>query len=157
MNPVHSRSLLRRRAGVIAALALGTGFLAMAPTSVGAQATFDQAAPRIARTVSLQANKTKVKKGRNVTLSGVVTQAEAGTACTGSAGVEIQRKQSGESDFTTVTSFIAEPTGAFSTELLVLKTAEYRAVVPATELSTGSCDAATSPIVKVKAKRKKKR
>jgi hypothetical protein len=104
------------------------------------------------RTLTLDANKNKVKKGKKVTLTGRVTQTrQGGTACAANQGVELQRKKPSQTTFTTVEQLQTDAAGNFSAKEKVKKTFEYRFQVP----ETATCDDGLSNTEKVKVKKKK--
>jgi hypothetical protein len=103
-----------------------------------------------ARTVSLDANKNKVKKGKKVTLAGQIVDGALNTSgCAANQAVELQRKKPSQAEFATVEQLQTEAAGAFSTKQKVKKTFEYRAEV----LETATCAGQASNTEKVKAKK----
>jgi hypothetical protein len=107
--------------------------------------------PLRGRTLTLDANKNKVKKGKKVTLSGQVTEFLRQGECQATQTVELQRKRPSQSSFTTVEQLQTDAAGAFSTKERVKKTFEYRAQVA----ETATCTAGLSNTEKVKAKKPK--
>lgn len=97
------------------------------------------------RSVSLEADKAVVARGKKVTLSGNVT----GDGCTDGAEVVLEARRPGTAAFETVATASAGAEGAFSFRLRPRRTRVFRAVVPAAE----GCAAATSPDVKVRVAR----
>ena len=106
-----------------------------------------------ARTISFNASKKKVKKGKPVRLSGTVASPTAATACAASQSVKIERKLKGKSAFSPLATVTSNGSGAFTSSQKVKKTAQYRAVVDAGT----ACVAATSTAKNVKVKKKKKK
>lgn len=105
------------------------------------------------RTLTLDANKSKVKKGKKVTLSGDVSAAGNVAGCEANQPVEIQRKKPSQSDFTAFQQLQTDGQGGFSLTTKVKKTFQYRAVLGETQ----TCEDATTDPKKVKAKKKKKK
>jgi hypothetical protein len=103
------------------------------------------------RTLTLDANKNKVKKGRKVTLSGQLTQLARQAECRAGQPVELQRKKPSQATFTTVEQPQTDAAGSFTAREKVKKTFEYRAQVA----ETATCASGLSNIEKVKAKNKK--
>jgi hypothetical protein len=103
------------------------------------------------RSLTLDANKNKVKNGKNVRLSGQVSETGQGGSCVANQPVELQRKKPKQTEFTTVEQLQTDAAGAFSTKEKVKKTFEYR--VQAAE--TATCGSADSNTEKVKAKKPK--
>jgi hypothetical protein len=114
------------------------------------QNVFGPNCPARGQTVTLDANKSKVKKGKNVTLSGRVTELKDGE-CRSTQTVEIQRKKPSQSTFTTIEQVQTDAQGNFSTKLKAKKTYEYRAQV----VVTPGCGGQVSDTEKVKVKKKK--
>jgi hypothetical protein len=108
--------------------------------------------PLRGRTLSLEANKNKVKKGRKVTLTGRLTEVARQGECQGAQTVELQRKRPRQTSFTTVAQLQTDAAGAFSTRRKVKKTFEYRAQVA----GGGGCAEQVSNTERVKVKKKKK-
>jgi hypothetical protein len=104
--------------------------------------------PKGTRTIILDANKNKVKKGKKVRLSGQLAEVVR-QACRSDQAVELQRKKPKKANFKTVETLQTDAAGAFSTKEKVKKTFEYRAQVA----ETGTCGAAASNTEKVKVKK----
>jgi hypothetical protein len=102
------------------------------------------------RTLTLDANKNRVKKGKRVTLSGRVTEIVR-QACQASQTVELQRKRPKQTTFTTIEQVQTDAAGSFSTKRKVKKTFEYRAQVS----ETATCGGQVSNTEKVKVKKKR--
>jgi hypothetical protein len=107
--------------------------------------------PDQARTLTLDANKNKVKKGKKVTLTGRLTELARQGECQATQTVELQRKKPSQSTFTTIEQLQTDSAGSFSAKEKVKKTFEYRAQVP----ETATCGEALSNTEKVKVKMKK--
>jgi hypothetical protein len=103
------------------------------------------------RTLTLDANKNKVKKGKKVTLSGRLTPAARQEPCESSQTVELQRKRSSQSTYTTFAQVQTDFQGSFSLRLKLKKTFEFRTQV----VETATCAPALSNSEKVKVKKKK--
>jgi hypothetical protein len=103
------------------------------------------------RTVTLDANKNEVKKGKRVTLSGRVTELARRGECQSAQSVQLQRKRPKQTAFTTVTELQTDAGGNFSTRRRVKKAFEYRAQAP----ETATCGGQVSNIEKVKIKRRR--
>jgi hypothetical protein len=104
-----------------------------------------------ARTLSLQASKKKVTKGRKVTFTGAVV-AGGVSVCTAGQAVDLQKAGMGRhARFRHLAGATTDATGRFTMKVKVRKTARYRVVV--TEVP--DCRSATSAEVKVRAKAKK--
>jgi hypothetical protein len=103
------------------------------------------------RTLTLDANKNKVKKGKKVTLTGQIAETRQTGACAANQPLELQRKKPKKSEFKTVEQLQTDAAGAFSTKEKVKKTFEYR--VQAAE--TATCAGQTSNTERVKAKKPK--
>jgi hypothetical protein len=104
------------------------------------------------RSVALDANKNKVKKGKKVTLSGqIAADPQTSPGCGANQTVELQRKKPKQTEFTTLEQLQTDAAGAFSAKEKVKKTFEYR--VQAAE--TATCGSADSNTEKVKAKKPK--
>ena len=105
-----------------------------------------------ARTLSLQASKTKVPKGRKVTFTGAVA-AGGVSVCTAGQAVDLQKAGTGkDAKFRHLAGATTDAAGRFTVQVKVRKTARYQVVVA--ELP--DCRTATSPVVKVKAKKRHK-
>jgi hypothetical protein len=103
------------------------------------------------RTLTLDANKNKVKKRKKVTLSGRLTPAARQGPCESGQTVELQRKRPKQTTYTTFTQVQTDAGGNFSLKQKVKKTFEFRAQV----VETAACTAALSNSEKVKVKKKK--
>jgi len=108
------------------------------PTQAGRSLTFD-------------ANKNKVKKGKKVTLSGQITELLSQGECQANQTVELQRKRPSQTTFTTIEQLTTDSAGAFSAKRKVKRTFEYRARVP----ETTTCGGQVSNTEKVKVKRRR--
>jgi hypothetical protein len=109
------------------------------------------ACPKADRTLVLDANKNKVKKGKRVRLSGRVTELARQGECQSGQTVTLQRKRPKATTFTTVQQLETDAVGSFSTKRKVKKTFEYRAQVA----ETATCGEALSNTEKVKVKKPK--
>jgi hypothetical protein len=107
--------------------------------------------PLRARTLTFDANKNKVKKGKRVTLSGRLTELLRQGECQATQTVELQRKKPSQTSFTTVEQLQTDAAGSFSAKRKVKKTFEYRTQVP----QTATCGGQVSNTEKVKVKRKR--
>jgi hypothetical protein len=105
------------------------------------------------RTLTLDANKNKVKKGQRVRFSGQIDAPQNEAGCEPDQTVELQRKKkkAPDSAFETFASLQSGNTGKFTSVLVAKKTRVYRAVVP----ETATCDGQVSNTEKVKIKKKK--
>jgi hypothetical protein len=103
------------------------------------------------RTLTLDANKNKVKKGKKVLLSGQLDAPGSEASCESSLAVELQRKKPTQTAFTTLEQLGTDAAGNFSTKEKVKKTFEFRAQVA----ETATCGAQVSNTEKVKVKKKK--
>jgi hypothetical protein len=107
------------------------------------------------RTLTLDTNKSKVKKGRKVVLSGRLIATAGGPAqqgeCLAAQTVQLQQKKPGQTSFTTFAQVQSDAQGQFSLKQKVKKTSEFRAQLP----ETATCGAGESENEKVKVKRKK--
>jgi hypothetical protein len=101
------------------------------------------------RTLTLDANKNKVKKGRKVTLSGQVSELLRQGECQGTQTVQLQRKKPRQTTFTTVEQLQTDAAGSFSAKEKVKKTYQYRAQAP----GTATCDYGLSNTEKVRVKK----
>jgi hypothetical protein len=108
-------------------------------------------APLCPRTLTLDANKNKVKKGKRVRLSGRIAETPQSGTCASTHAVELQRKKPSRAEFRSVELLQTDAAGSFSTKKKVKKTFEYRAQVP----ETATCAAGTSNTEKVKVKKTK--
>ena len=103
------------------------------------------------RTLTLDANKNKVKKGKKVRLSGRISSAARQGPCETGQTVELQRKRPKQTVFTTFAQVQTDAQGGFSLKKKVKKTFEFRAQV----VETAACTPALSNSEKVKVKRKR--
>jgi hypothetical protein len=103
------------------------------------------------RTLTLDANKNKVKKGKKVTLSSQVNEIVRQGPCESGQTVQLQRKKPSQASFTTVEQLQTNAAGNFTTKEKVKKTFQYRAQVG----ETATCAGQTSNTEKVKVKKKK--
>jgi len=108
--------------------------------------------PKADGTLTIDANKGKVEKGRKVTLSGQY-DVTANESCEANRAIEIQRRLKSEDDskFATFTTVQTDATGNYSTKQKVKKTYFYRAVVQ----ENASCDDESSNSQKVRVQKKK--
>ena len=113
---------------------------------------FGGSCPIRSRGLTLDASKTKVKRGRKVTLSGRVSESGRAGECQAGAGVTLLRRKRGAKEFSTFAQLQTDAQGNFSTKTKVKKTYEYRAEASASP----GCAAGVSATVKVKAKRKRR-
>jgi hypothetical protein len=102
------------------------------------------------RTLTLDANKNKVKKGKKVTLSGQVNEIVRQGPCESGQPVQLQRKKPSQTTFATVGQLQTDAAGSFSTKKKVKKTFEYRAQVA----ETATCGGGLSNTEKVKVRKK---
>jgi hypothetical protein len=107
--------------------------------------------PKVPRTLTLDANKNKVKKGKRVTLTGQINEVVRQGPCESNQTVDLQRKRPSQTTFTTAEQLQTDAAGAFSAKEKVKKTFEYRAVVP----ETATCAGQTSNTEKVKVKKRR--
>jgi hypothetical protein len=107
--------------------------------------------PKAERTLTLDANKDKVKQGKKVRLAGHLDSAEQ--ACESDQAVEVQRKRSKQTGFTTFAELQTDAQGDFSLKRRMRKTFEFRAQVP----ETATCEDGFSNTEKVKVKKKTKK
>jgi hypothetical protein len=107
--------------------------------------------PLRGRTLTLDANKNKVKKGKKVTLTGRLTELVRQGECQAGQPVELQRKKPSQTTFTTVETLQTDAAGSFSAKEKVKKTFQYRAQVP----ETPTCAGGISNTEKVKVKKTK--
>jgi hypothetical protein len=103
-------------------------------------------------TLTIDANKGKVEKGRKVLLSGQLDVA-ANESCEQNRQIQIQRRLKSEDDskFATFQTVQTDATGNYSLKVKVKKTYFYRAVVAETD----ACDDETSNAQKVRVQKKK--
>ena len=107
--------------------------------------------PKADGTLTLDANKGKVEKGRKVTLSGQL-DVPSNEACEPGRQIQIQRRLKSEDDskFAPFETVSTDATGNFSLRVKVSRTHFYRAVISETD----ACDDETSNSVKVRAQKK---
>jgi hypothetical protein len=103
------------------------------------------------RSVTLDANKNKLKKGKNVLLSGRIVETRQDGSCAANQVVELQRKKPSKSTFKTVETVQTDAAGNFTDKEKVKKTFQYRAQVS----ETATCAAGISNTEKVKVKKPK--
>ena len=106
-------------------------------------------AGKAARTLSFDASKNKLKKGKKVRFSGLL-DAPTDAGCEANQTLSLQR-QRGAGEFETFEQVQADAGGAFAVKEKVKKTYSYRAVVAESDV----CAAALSGTEKVKVKKKK--
>ena len=106
--------------------------------------------PVASRTASLESNKAKVRRKKDVILSGRV-DAGGDSACVANQSIDLQRLEDGT--FETFAQVETDGQGAFTSSVEVRKTYEYRVQVP----DAIGCASAVSSAVKVKAKKRKKK
>jgi hypothetical protein len=104
------------------------------------------------RNLTLDANKNKVKKGKKVLLSGLISSAARQGPCESSQTVELQRKRPKQTTYTTFAQVQTDAQGSFSLKKKLKKTFEFRAQV----VETAACTAALSNSEKVKVKNKRR-
>lgn len=104
------------------------------------------------RTLTLDASKSKVKKGKKVFFSGQIGAPEDEAGCESNQTVDLQRKKPKQTTFTTFDQVQTDAAGNFSDKEKIKKTFQYQAVVG----ETAECDDGLSATEKVKAKKKKK-
>jgi hypothetical protein len=104
--------------------------------------------PKADRTLTLDANKGKVEKGRKVRLTGQIDAPQNEAGCEPNQTVELQRKAKKQPDtaFSTFDSVQTDATGNFADKVKVKKTRIYRAHVQETEV----CDDELSNTQKVR-------
>jgi hypothetical protein len=104
---------------------------------------------RRGRPVTLDANKSKVKRGSKVRLSGHVDAADNETACESGQTVDLQRKRPKRTAFRTFAQAETDAEGDFSRKKKLKKTTLFRARVP----ETATCDDGLSNTERVKVKK----
>jgi hypothetical protein len=111
-----------------------------------------QPTPKADGTLTIDANKGKVEKGRKVLLSGQL-DVPSNESCEQNRQVQVQRRLKSEDDskFATFQMVQTDPTGNYSLKVKVKKTYFYRAVVTETD----ACDDETSNSQKVRVQKKK--
>ena len=107
--------------------------------------------PACPRTLTLDASKNKVKKGKKVRLTGQLNEVVRQGACESGQTVQLQRKRPGKPTFKTVQQLQTDAGGNFSARKKVKKTFQYRAQVA----ETATCANGTSNTEKVKVKKRK--
>jgi hypothetical protein len=122
------------------------------PAGGGGGAGGGQDQPKADGTLTIDANKGKVEKGRKVLLSGQLDVA-ANESCEQNRQIQIQRRLKSEDDskFATFQTVNTDATGNYSLKVKVKKTNFYRAVVAETD----ACDDETSNSQKVRVQKKK--
>ena len=113
---------------------------------------FGGSCPALDRALTLDASKSKVKRKKKVTFSGLVNATGDEGGCRAGQTVELQRKRPSQAEFTTFATLQTTATGAFSLIQKIKKTFEYRAQLAASP----GCNAGTSTTERVKAKKPKK-
>ena len=108
--------------------------------------------PKADGTLTIDANKGKVEKGRKVLLSGQLDVA-ANESCEQNRQIQIQRRLKSEDDskFATFATVNTDATGNYSLKVKAKKTYFYRAVVAETDV----CDDETSNSQKVRVQKRK--
>jgi hypothetical protein len=109
--------------------------------------------PKTDRTLTLDANKGKVEKGRKVRLTGQIDAPLNEAGCEPNQTVELQRKKkkAPETAFATFKTVQTDQAGNFADKVRVKKTRIYRAVVR----ESASCDEELSNTQKVRVQKKK--
>jgi hypothetical protein len=110
-------------------------------------------APKADRTLTLDANKGKVEKGRKVRLTGQIDSPQNEAGCEPNQTVELQRKKTKAPDtaFTTFKTVQTDQAGNFADKVKVKKTRVYRAIVQ----ESAACDEELSNTQKVRVQKKK--
>ena len=108
--------------------------------------------PKGNRSLTLDANKNKVKRGKKVLLSGRLTTAGGQGPCDAGQTVELQRKRPKQPAFATFAQVQSDAQGGFSLKLKLKKTFEFRAQL----LETAACTAALSDSERVKVKKRRR-
>jgi hypothetical protein len=101
-------------------------------------------------TVTLDADRSKIRQGKRVTLSGRVGAA-GDPSCASGQTVSLQRRRPREAAFTTFAQVQSDPQGSFSLRQKPKKTSEYRAEV----IATAACAAGLSDTELVKVRKRK--
>jgi hypothetical protein len=111
-----------------------------------------QPAPKADGTLTIDANKGKVEKGRKVTLTGQL-DVPSNESCEPGRQIQIQRRLKSEDDskFATFQAVQTDATGNYSLKIKVKKTYFYRAVLAENDV----CDDETSNSQKVRVQKKK--
>jgi hypothetical protein len=100
--------------------------------------------------VTLDADRSKIRQGKRVTLSGRVGAA-GDPSCASGQTVSLQRRRPREAAFTTFAQVQSDPQGSFSLRQKPKKTSEYRAEV----IATAACAAGLSDTELVKVRKRK--
>ena len=108
--------------------------------------------PQGNRSLTLDANKNKVKRGKKVLLSGRLTTAGGQGPCDAGQTVELQRKRPKQPAFATFAQVQSDAQGGFSLKLKLKKTFEFRAQL----LETAACTAALSNSERGRVKKKRR-
>jgi hypothetical protein len=108
--------------------------------------------PKADGTLTIDANKGKVEKGRKVTLTGQL-DVSANESCEPGRTIQVQRRLKSEDDskFATFRTVQTDASGNYSTKVKVKKTYFYRAVVQ----ENAACDDELSNTQKVRVQKKK--
>lgn len=114
---------------------------------------FVEPARPAARTLTLDTDKSKVRKGRRVLLFGQVDTTATQVECESAQTVALQSKRPKQTEFTTFAEIKTDPQGGFSLRKKLRKTSEFRAQV----LETAGCGAGFSDTEKVKVKKARAR
>jgi hypothetical protein len=112
---------------------------------------FSEACGKGNRSLTLDANKNKVKEGKKVRLSGRIAGAARQGPCETGQTVELQRKRPKQTTFTTFAQVQTDAQGNFSLKKKVKKTFEFRAQV----VETAACTPALSNSEKVRVKKRR--
>jgi hypothetical protein len=117
------------------------------PPASGGGGTGTPIVAQAGRMLGLSASKKKVRKGKNVTLTGLLDAFSNAAQCEPGQTIALQRRRPGSFGFAEFDQVVTGANGAFSDKVRVRKTFFYRAVASA----RSACQAATSQQVKVKA------
>jgi hypothetical protein len=98
------------------------------------------------RTITLGSNKTRVRKGSRVRLSGDI---EGSATCEANQTVEIQARPASGGTFVTIKSLTTDAEGLYSTRVRMRRARTFRAVAP----EAAPCEAAQSETVTVRVRR----
>jgi hypothetical protein len=101
------------------------------------------------RTLTLEASRSRVRKGKKVRLSGQLVETRQAGTCAANQTVELQRKKPKQDGFTIFEQVQTDAQGQFSIKRKVKKTLEYRAQVA----ESPECNTAVSDTEKVKVKK----
>ena len=107
---------------------------------------------RASRSLTLDASKNKVKRGKPVTLSGRISASGRQGPCEAGQAVELQRKRPKKATFTSFAQVQADAQGAFSLKWRLKRPFEFRAQVAEAD----ACSGAQSNTEKVKVKKKRR-